>query len=841
MKVIECKKRDLVKINADYVKDLGYSLIDGMIGEITNADGDKPKMKLGTDFCDDALIGCTDRKRINGHIDIFAKTADVVYDLGYNANVETIVFRAYFHEYQREYNYTIGEFKLYASNSKEELFNKENEIAHERGIDYWVSGDRNNADWVYDVKGSFRFFGVQILNANPTDDIIRLGYIGLYNKEYTEKKKYVINNFGDSLIHNLEPAVITNGNFFVDELMCEIKGSKTFNFKLKSPRVLSNLWVVTVGKLDIKAKGFKLKEEKVLPYGRTQYNFEGCTKKETTALNVTVKGKGFVDGMGVTSKVFKFNVATKNVICDNFYGIGANVLPMNFMPENMETGYNDVYWALESERIKKAKPTVVRMWFQPDWLATNYEDYKNGNYDFQSQKLQSVYKWLDALKEAGSEVEFNFGWKVASYAQDWFSFEGVDKRNSAPKDVDLFAMCCGVTLNELINNRGYDNIKYLTFYNEPDYGQNATHFGDFCVEGCDRKVYWEKILVSCRKEIDKFGLQHVKMWGCETSGSAELQTDWINHFKDIKELDCYTTHKYQHVSGLDLAYDKFIETSAKIKPTIVTECGQCYSEDEYMWTRSHVQLLCDMVRLGASGLFIWCLNSVFISDPSRFAMRNGIDMWDMPQCEGGIDNVRDVYYEWAMLTHYIPNHCKSVESEAIGCSDDARIAAFKAGDDYTVVVELKGNGCEKNIEAKFDKAINKKFYKHVYRRPTCRNGNAIMPPSVAELQVGDKITDTVNGEYQEIVYTTIPPIPQVNLCANEIFVKKGERFLLSAEMIDGEGEIAYELVESTSKAFNLCGKLIYVGEKAKKSDMCAVKAYSINNPKVCSVAIIKVK
>lgn len=60
-------------------------------------------------------------------------------------------------------------------------------------------------------------------------------------------------------------------------------------------------------------------------------------------------------------------------------------------------------------------------------------------------------------------------------------------------------------------------------------------------------------------------------------------------------------------------------------------------------------------------------------------------------------------------------------------------------------------------------------------------------------------------------------------------------------MIDGVGENAYEIIASTSKEFKLTGSRISVGAKVKKSDMCAIKAYNIKNPKACSVAIIKAK
>ena len=166
--------------------------------------------------------------------------------------------------------------------------------------------------------------------------------------------------------------------------------------------------------------------------------------------------------------------------------------------------------------------------------------------------MYSVYKYLDAFKEAGCEIEFDFGWKVSSHAQEWFSFpETPQKSASAPKELDLFAKCCAATLKELIFNRGYDNIKYLTFYNEPDYAHDAPDRGDFIVIGTPRKVYWEKILRMCRAELDKAGLSHIKMWGCEQSGCNEDQNVWMDYFEENcpEVFDVHSSHRYQYDSA----------------------------------------------------------------------------------------------------------------------------------------------------------------------------------------------------------------------------------------------------------------------------------------------------
>ena len=79
-------------------------------------------------------------------------------------------------------------------------------------------------------------------------------------------------------------------------------------------------------------------------------------------------------------------------------------------------------------------------------------------------------------------------------------------------------------------------------------------------------------------------------------------------------------------------------------------------------------------------------------------MRNPIDYRDRPRCEGGISNVYENFYRWAMLSNYIPNHCKSVKTEVAGGSDSViRSSAFVSGDAVTVVLELNaaigdGNG-----------------------------------------------------------------------------------------------------------------------------------------------------
>ena len=817
---------------------LGYNLLENAELSVTDREtGEPPEMKLNLIYNKDALKGIVTRENLKTHIDVFAKSADFVFDMKEPQKIEKLLFNSFF---DGNKNYTVGEFAIFASDDRETLFDDENEIAHEEGGKNWTKGKRNSADWLYDIEGSCRFLGLRVFKANETDDIIRPENFAVYNSENNEKRKYIDTYFGKNALKGLEPNEITNGIAFEDNALYSLKAGDSLKFSLQNEKVYSNLNVITKGEAKLTCGGETPVGTPII-YGRYLYTFKNSIEDEIV---ITALEDAEIDFVYAATSYKEASVNFNDTIVEDFYGIGANSLPMAFMPESLATGYNDVYWEMERRRINLVRPHVVRLWFQPDWLAQTYEQYKNGEYNFNSEKMYSVYKYLDAFKEAGCEIEFNFGWKVSSHAQEWYSLpEEPMKRNSAPKELDLFAKCCVATLKELIVNRGYDNIKYLTFYNEPT-------GGDFCIGGIknSKMEYWAMMLDECYKAIKEAELD-IKFWGMEVAGGSyhyyELSVDWIKYMNEHcpDKFDAFTYHRYKVDEQTALMEFSGHLDAADGLPMILTESGQCYSNETYSFDLNHVQLFCNLTNSGLSGALIWCLSGISITDPCSFTMRNFIDMWDSLQFNGAIDNVREVFYEWAMLCRYIPNHCKSVRTK-IDCGNDMRCCAFKIGeDDYTVVVELDSADSERNIKLNLGENIGKKMYRHIYKRPSSRNGNATLPPVSKEIFVNDTLCDTVGGDYMEIVYTTLPPVHQIELGSTEIFLNPGENYRLSARNIDGFGSIDWEITSKIGDGFEMVGleSLIKVSEDAKPGDMCAVKAYSVNNPEIYSIAIVKVK
>ena len=217
MAPLKCTGKSTKALAISDVRYLGYNLLENADLSVTDREtGKTPEMKLNLIYNTAALKGIITRENLESHIDVFAKSADFVFDMKEPQKIEKLLFTSFF---APNANYTVGEFAIFASDDRETLFDDENEIAHEEGGKNWVEGDRNNADWLYDIEGSCRFIGLRVYKANETDDIIRPENFAVFNSENTEKRKYIDTYFGKNALKGLEPKKLTSGISFEDNAL----------------------------------------------------------------------------------------------------------------------------------------------------------------------------------------------------------------------------------------------------------------------------------------------------------------------------------------------------------------------------------------------------------------------------------------------------------------------------------------------------------------------------------------------------------------------------------------------------------------------------------------------
>jgi hypothetical protein len=456
-----------------------------------------------------------------------------------------------------------------------------------------------------------------------------------------------------------------------------------------------------------------------------------------------------------------------------------------------------------------------------------------GVYDWESAEMKALYKYLDAFKAAGTEIEFNMGWKVGSSVHGWFNLPGLTTDQqyiSAPKDLDAYAASTSAVLEELIANRGYSNIKYLTFYNEP----NGSW--DFASPGYDEKAYYASMVQKASQRLASDGLRHlVQIWAPEEVRAGSTGPDWTAYMKNNIDahVDAYSFHVYG-VPYADLGAEIDLRQNVVgADPVHLTEFGWA-SDDASGWDSGYANTVIRVANDGVKSALVWQMNGVWTHDPAG-SVNGNYTMWDSLVL--GL-TPKKAYYSAGLIQRYIPAHSAVVAVNA--GTPDLRAAAFKTSDGhYTILLESKA-GTTKNVTFDFGGVhVGKTFRKFVYQDALARNGNALLPRSSGGFAASTSFNDaSIDANYNVIVYTTLPPQTQVEMTPFEATVPSGGTLQLGAAVIDGAGGVTWSVVGAGNGTVGANG--LYAAPVVASERYVAVKAASALDPSAYGIAIVKV-
>ena len=861
-------------INSDrVVKDIyeSINLLEGVKPEIVDSNGNT-NLKLETDLAVNptCYTMLTDNQDHGKHIDIYAKAADLTYDMGSVYHIDRVSIYGFVSLFDMDFG--LEEFEVYFSNERDTLYFPGNCIVHHNNAGNYVPSHdesyRTGADFVIDLENcNARYFGLRILSANPVDDIIRLSCIGVYCDDITSGRQTFFKSVGASAAYRQEISLLSGEvlegdlTYINDCIGNDSERAVTLSSADGICLSLSMDGTKPISYLSVFADKFPM-EMYVSEFSENL--FDGCNKcdfveenKGTYALlTPKASAKGCYVGLvyeadsvkiseiGVHALTTEFIADTEDVICDDFYGVGVNCVPVALMPETRSLGCDESFWELEKRRIINCRPTVVRLWFQLDWFIESGENYVYGIYNFDSEKMQCVYKYLDAFLEAGSEIELNYGWKISDEAQKWYSFPCDKPAGSAPVNLISFSKSCCDLIKELWS-RGYSNIKYLTFFNEP---QNGDDFRGPFADTEERAHYFRVMLDFVDWQLKREGMRDkIKIWGPEdgwTKKEIEL-TDSIEG-EEGSPIDALTVHRYRiGYNEASILYPKLLKSAKGRKPYLVTETG--FSEYGTCWESNMFTSVIAAVDFGMCGVLNWLLADVYYTDPLRFIDPWANNFWAVC-CPDTVKKVYGTYYFMSMLTRYIPAHSKAIKLKYN--SKDMRAAAFLTPEgDVTVMLTAKNGFGPRKVSVDFGKEIGKTFYRHSMKLPTHftylkerEDAHAIIPPCDGEIYASSTLCDDISEEYSCIVYTTIRPYAQVVVGEGYYELKAGESLQLTASVIDGEvPDFKWEITTSVGSAGIVDNNGIYTAaEDAKSGDTVAIKAQPANM-KSYGIAVVRIK
>lgn len=524
-------------------------------------------------------------------------------------------------------------------------------------------------------------------------------------------------------------------------------------------------------------------------------------------------------------------VDTQDVVQEDYLGIGVNVIPWSLMDNTTRYGYDDADWEVDVERIRTLQPKVARLWFQIDWM-----ELEKGRYDFESPEMQVVYRYLDAFEEAGTEVLFNFGWKVGGEVHDWFNYPGVAKPyESAPADLEAYGESASAVLHELVEQRGYDNVKYLTFYNEPN--------GSWDFEGpADQKKHYADMARAVHDQLVTDGLRDsVEIWGPEEVGAP----DWTKYMADNAGdvFDAYSFHLYGEAYA---SLPGFIEQRRSVigdAPLNLTEMGWT-NPGTSVWETGYANYVIGSANGGVHSNLVWQLNGVMTDDPAGDT-NGAFNLWDSVIL--GIEPTA-AFYEAGALMRYVPEH--STVLRTTSSDEDVRATAFRSAEgEYTVLVETKGDVAKDvrveltGAEAPKNARFNRIAFTDADGDP---EANALLPASSGTIATrgaakgARTFTDTaaLPAVHGYAIYTQADPAVQVALDEVQPVVTGGEQVPLGARVVDGAPGVTWSVVGEGNGEVDASG--IYTAPDVDTERTVAVRATSTADPSSYAVAQVLV-
>ncbi len=847
------------------------SLLNGKKAVCKNADGSVPVIKgLNGSAIDERFINIiTDEPNITSHIDILSEDFTLEFDI---SDVAEGIDRIVLLGFDGSAEYSIRDFDLYISD-KSSAFDGDMIYSYHCNTAF-IPKTRSTCDVMISFEPiKAKRLGFRFLKPNPTDSVARIAFIGAYSQRYELTHGILKDKTGENVLKPYEidlPAdyaeILTDNEAFDGNYIT--LDNNSVDFLCRAHLNDGVFYAAYSGEGRLLLNGAEPQTEQVADNCFTaKWNIT-----ENESYSLASIGKIRLSEIGVYDSAIEITV-TDTVLSNDFYGIGACVLPMAFMDRSSAEGFNEAYWQKEKSRTNLCRPTVVRLWFQPDWFIIDEAAYYRHEYDFNSERMKGVYKYLDLYKEAGVEVEMNYGWKVAPENQGWFSIQDVRaKAESAPADLDEFAYSCAELMHELIVNRGYTNIKYLSFYNEPCTRDVETPnwIGDFLVIppldkptsrdefAREKFYYWHEMAAKTKDALCKKGVcDKLQIWGAECAGSDETLAAWLNAFdkSDDSLIDVYTIHTYyNNETGID-KMGVALKKAGNI-PVCATEFAASAAGKQ--WGLSNIQMAMSFIKNGFCGAFLWLLSGITLAAPATFSIdSDDNNMWRSPHIKPC--GVNSIFYELCLFMRYVPVHSKSFgvtvpPNKAIPCFDigslewskryesNIRAAAFELPNgEYAVFVEADKTGYEKAIKVNIPLKEHTVFYKISVgdendltapaRLPTCKGTVEVKSGCFTdELEIGHTLT----------LYTTQKPYEQI-ICDKDIVeLDPGDEYEITYKLYDTEKRNVSFTIASGDNIISLNGNKVKIAEDAAKGSMASVKLNLENSENSYDVLLIKV-
>ena len=311
-----------------------------------------------------------------------------------------------------------------------------------------------------------------------------------------------------------------------------------------------------------------------------------------------------------------FEMKPRKLITDNWRGFGFQGDIFLYRQSNIDAGLTDGDRKLVKQRIRAMRPQMVRLLFD----LASWEP-ERGKHTPDSEGMKDLCETLAVYKEVGADVQLTeWGLALPSWA-------GPDSRHPLKGQRAAIAQSFVAAVKYLRNERGFDNLRYVTLYNEPNYP--AVDWDDYVTmyRALDRSLKAE-------------GLRDdVAVVGPDEANNYELLPKAIADLNDV--IDYYDAHNYTADTGAEFGLwvtpkvqdmPKTSSGSPARKRLLVTEFGMRDRmetfmnphNDEYEYGVFLADSAICAADAGASAMLMWC-----VGDTHYYGHRMKWGLWKL--------------------------------------------------------------------------------------------------------------------------------------------------------------------------------------------------------------------
>ncbi|MCP4313023.1 MAG: hypothetical protein GY790_17325, partial [Bacteroidetes bacterium] len=424
-----------------------------------------------------------------------------------------------------------------------------------------------------------------------------------------------------------------------------------------------------------------------------------------------------------------------------------------WMPEIEASGYDESDRQQEMDRVEEMNLHIARTWYRPDWAGG--ENGISASFDWDSPKMEAFYKWIGEMKERGVEVALQAAWGFPADTH-------LGREHADPETDPLrYARWVSESVRQIVQVRGFDNVRYLVLMTEP----TTSPWGK-APDDWELWPYYVKVMrtVHDQMKLDKTRelVSFVGPNNHAVGSFGQLRlSEAVKELEDV--LDIYGAHTYLPPEN---AYENWRAFMDRVREAVDSEPKPIWL-DEYNVFREwethirdqpeHGTYLAEVVAASLDAriqtTMIWLLFDQLYTAPAHEATNGnsfykGVHRWGTVRWPH--DDLEDAskpypaWYAYSMLSRYLGGGEGSKVYESEG-QHGLHINAVRQKDGSLSLLVINSNASEKAFRVQLSKSLHCKLERHLYDPARISPGKDAAIPGVDRIfgHVEDEFTDTL--------------------------------------------------------------------------------------------------